>query len=147
MSWRSGPGGRPLPKHFPISLTCVADIGRRDGTEGDHIYRLDLDLPVADPVTTSNLDLGATPEAEQTVMSPANTLSRSAGLTPRTEITPPDSRRFDATGCPPSVTTTAAAPSTGSKGWRGTARSDAFERRQRRRRSFPGIEVDGSVAT
>ena len=57
--------GRPLPKHFPTLLTCVADIGRRDGTEGDHIHRLDLDLPVADPVATSNLDLGAAPETER----------------------------------------------------------------------------------
>jgi hypothetical protein len=56
---------RPLPELLPILLARVAEVGRRDGAEGDDLDRLDLDLPVTDAVATPNLDLGAAPETER----------------------------------------------------------------------------------
>ena len=43
---------RPLPELLPILLARVAEVGRRDGAEGDDLDRLDLDLPVTDTVAT-----------------------------------------------------------------------------------------------
>jgi hypothetical protein len=56
---------RPLPELLPILLARVAEVGRRDGAEGDDLDRLDLDLPVTDAVATSRLDHRPAPEAER----------------------------------------------------------------------------------
>jgi hypothetical protein len=57
-------GGAP-PQRLPVGLTRASNVARRYRGEGHHLYRLDLYLPGADAVKTSDLDLSSPPQTKR----------------------------------------------------------------------------------
>jgi hypothetical protein len=57
--------GRPLPQGLAIDFSSSTDVARRDRSEGQKLYGLNLDLPVTNAVAATGLDLGTTPEPKR----------------------------------------------------------------------------------